>query len=124
MNPATRARWTAALRSGDSQQGPGYLRRTDDGCCCFGVLCQLAVKDRILQATQNENGIWQYDGCADYLPESVQAWAGLSQGNPDVLTPSGPLPLAILNDGDDETEGQWSFAEIADAIDGGAASGP
>jgi len=119
MNPEIRARWTAALRSGTYKQGEGYLR-INDGYCCFGVLCELAVKARIIHLRQNDNGIWQYDGRADYLPEAVLDWAGLRISNPEVSTPSGMFPLAILNDGDDETEGQWSFAQIADAIDGGA----
>jgi hypothetical protein len=117
MNPEIRARWTAALRSGDYQQGRSALRKGDE-LCCLGVLCDLAVKAGVLTAAPGEDGhCWRYDGVPDYLPESVQEWAGLPQGNPLVTAPgrAEAEPLAILND-----QYFLSFAEIADAIDGGA----
>ena len=123
MNPEIRARWTAALRSGDYQQGREALREeTDDGekLCCLGVLCVLAEQDGVITPTRSpdeDNGpLWAYDGRPDYLPESVKDWAGLTDCNPLVRTGDSieRTPLAWLND-----DRSWSFARIADAIDGG-----
>jgi hypothetical protein len=120
MDPGIRAQWTAALRSGGYLKATGYLR-DGDRRCCLGVLCDLAAKDGILEAVRRDGTLfWSYDGRSDYLPESVQDWAGLNSGNPQVCTPSGVLPLGVLNDGDNDDEGEWDFARIADAIDGGA----
>jgi hypothetical protein len=125
MNADIRAKWTAALRSGEYQQGLTALRQYADvngrlteqqEYCCLGVLCDLAEKEGVTSGTYDaEHNWWSYDGRNDYLPESVREWAGLDTPSPEV-----PLPhettlvmLAELNDDD-----RWSFAQIADAIDG------
>lgn len=44
MDKKLKAKWVAALRSGDYKQGNGVLRReTKDGVefCCLGVLCDI-----------------------------------------------------------------------------------
>jgi hypothetical protein len=116
MNPEVRAQWCAALRSGDYQQAKRALRR-GDSYCCLGVLCDLAVRAGVLDdATparfdpDHRPGRMQYDGRSDYLPPSVQKWAGLSEDDP-VL--GAARSLATANDAG------CSFAEIADLIDGG-----
>jgi hypothetical protein len=43
MDPALKARWIAALRSGKYKQGIGYLEYSNK-FCCLGVLC--LVQDR------------------------------------------------------------------------------
>jgi hypothetical protein len=110
MNPEIRARWTAALRSGDYPQGEGHLRDGKDKFCCLGVLCDLAVKDGVAEAIHTRPGCnWAYGDETAYLPETVRRWAQLDSSNPD--TPEGSLDS--LNDGG------RSFAYIADVIDGG-----
>lgn len=42
MEPALKAKWVAALRSGMYQQGRLRLRSLDDKYCCMGVLCEVA----------------------------------------------------------------------------------
>ena len=120
MNPGIRAQWTAALRSGEYQQGRAALH-ADGMFCCLGVLCDLAVKAGVVSAAAaREDGYpWAYDGVPDYLPKSVQEWAGLKEGNPLVYGPNAPARdhLARLNDDYED----YDFARIADAIDGGAA---
>lgn len=46
MKAELRASWTAALRSGEYEQGQGLLRYTDTAAdvkfhCCLGVLCDI-----------------------------------------------------------------------------------
>ena len=43
MNPQIKAQWVADLRSGQYEQGNGYLN-ADGKLCCLGVLCEQAVK--------------------------------------------------------------------------------
>jgi hypothetical protein len=125
MNPEIRARWTAALRSGEYQQAKSALR-DGEGRCCLGVLCELAVADNIIAlAYDEESGSWMYGGEGSVLPGEVVAWAGLDDVNPAFpdadeieFEDSDPetLGLAELNDYG------WTFARIADGIDGGATS--
>lgn len=128
MNPEIRARWAAALRSGDYEQGHEALRQISpdggpDKWCCLGVLCDLAERGgtgtvtRLSPGDGADMGLWYYDGRADYLPEAVREWAGLAESNPYVPDPvldRNDAPLAVLND-----ERKRTFAQIADAIDGG-----
>lgn len=52
MNPDLKARWLAALRSGDYKQGP-YRLETDDGrFCCLGVLCKVLGVDTFKGVTE------------------------------------------------------------------------
>lgn len=40
MNPELKAKWVAALRSGEYEQITGSLKEPD-GYCCLGVLCEV-----------------------------------------------------------------------------------
>lgn len=41
MNPEIKAKWVAALTSGEYEQTRNYLRRVGNGYCCLGVLCEV-----------------------------------------------------------------------------------
>lgn len=119
MNPGIKAQWTAALRSGEFEQGKGALNRYGK-LCCLGVLCELAVKAEVIEAERHEHYVI-YDGQADVPPVPVRAWAGLPVGgphggNPLVTVNDGEVSLAELNDGENGYD-QHSFAQIADIID-------
>lgn len=124
MNPAVKAAWVEALRSGEYQQTNGKLR-DDKGFCCLGVLCDLAVKEGI--------GTWDTEPRISYeitfisssdpshwsgtmLTDEVVRWAGLVDQDPIVPVPAGNgnrmVTLSWLNDDTGAT-----FAEIADAIE-------
>ena len=48
MNKEIKAKWVAALRSGDYKQAKNQLRKTEDGhdsFCCLGVLCDVINPD-------------------------------------------------------------------------------
>src|ERR1700722_19140718 len=65
MDPALKAKWVAALRSGEYKQGDGKLHnRTDDSYCCLGVLCR-AMGAQFTEATElgddDEYGPSTYD---------------------------------------------------------------
>lgn len=127
MNPDIKAQWTAALRSGEYPKTTGTLR-TEDGFCCLGVLCDLAVKaGEIDEPVTKDRGLqthqvyYEYDGEPSVLSTPVRNWAGLDMSNPDipyqesmrdaVWRSRGHVSLAELNDND------YTFPQIADLID-------
>lgn len=133
MNPEVKALWLAALRSGEYQQDVGFLK-TEHGFCPLGVLCEIAVKNGVIDApveARNEDGlmVWWYGGDGDghgmggvggdlgklcgELPESVMRWAGLesSVGYPprDDAVSTGANIL-----GGDRPSETWSLVEWND----------
>jgi hypothetical protein len=101
MNAEIKARWIAALLSGEYEQAVGALR-TADGYCCLGVLCDLHAKE-----TQSR---WRgscYKDQEATLPRAVVKWAGLPSANPEVKIDGENKELAVLNDE------EMDFAEIA-----------
>lgn len=142
MNPDIREQWAAALESGDYQQGyeqlciptatdledaplTEWIRKAHGDVrtyCCYGVLCELAVKAGIINpgivvtdGDANDGCAIQYDGATLMLPWSVASWAGItfSDGTEDVdvTTDSGNgTSLARLNDT------KHPFTEIAAII--------
>jgi hypothetical protein len=80
--------WVRRLRSGDYEQGQGYLR-FGDKYCCLGVLCDMAVEAGVIEETHGPSekfSLFVSDG-GDFqtqmLPISVAKWAGL-MGTPAV----------------------------------------
>lgn len=113
MNADVKEKWLAALRSGEFKQGKERLKNGDT-YCCLGVLTELYRREH--------GGVWTDEddfatstsgrGQSKALPPlSVQWWAELDDTNPIVLTPTGPEPVASLND-----QGS-TFSEIADLIE-------
>lgn len=89
MNKEIKQLWVAALRSGEYQQGYGYLNRNGD-FCCLGVLCDLAVKAGLpldINKDIQEFGVIvvKYDGCAGILPSAVTTWAEIPYHGGDVF---------------------------------------
>lgn len=118
MRKSVRARWVAALRSGEYQQGYSALHAVtpedEHRFCCLGVLCELAVQDGVeirvdtpSIAESDGNRYVHYEAVHSYPPGAVDTWA--RYGNTE-----GPVNwsfLATLND-----EG-LSFERIAEMIE-------
>jgi hypothetical protein len=62
MNPEVKARWVAALRSGEYKQGKGALR-LNNKFCCLGVLCDLYGDDYDALSAHN-------DGTSQFPPRT------------------------------------------------------
>lgn len=58
MSKELRKKWIDALRSGDYEQGKGYLRQ-HDYFCCLGVLCDLVDKNG--WDLDHQSGIYSFD---------------------------------------------------------------
>lgn len=110
MNQEVKAKWLAALRSGEFEQGKRFLR-VEDRFCCLGVLCHLAVEEGVAPASIPEAGraVWSYGALekSGTLPAEVIAWADIGSSDPF----AGAVRLTTANDGGS------TFEEIADMIE-------
>ena len=136
LRPEVKAKWVAALRSGDYKQGRNALRTHDDHFCCLGVLCDLAVKEGAVPVPTFESPYWRYDGISEVPPLAVWQWAyeeGITLSNPNYLIPD----LVVQEEDDYETvdglvarqtdelreivvlndEDGYTFSELADLIE-------
>lgn len=106
--------WVKALRSGEFKQGKGRLERRGDTkeYCCLGVLCELALLEGVMDY-HPLYGYGELDVIGAYnnytLPLTVQNWAGIQTGNPEINSIG---RLSHLND----VKGK-SFSEIANIIE-------
>lgn len=106
--------WIIALRSGDYEQGKGYLKQVEGGYCCLGVLCDLHRLEHgqyidpvtYLPTNWNKDTIcsvgFEYEGNDLSLPNSVWDWIGLDCSDPQILMSNEERPrilcLSHLND--------------------------
>ncbi len=139
MNENIKSRWVAALRSGNYSQARGRLE-SESHYCCLGVLCEIAVKDNIVDKYKTAEGSL-YASFSDpidrgtaVLPIAVMEWAGLptDDPNPAVILRHDEIPPSIskhdygdvfLSTGDGKTnlaslnDNGATFEEIADIIE-------
>jgi hypothetical protein len=124
MNQQVKEKWTAALRSGDYRQGTHALRKTlPDGSqqhCCYGVLCELAVKEGVIpdpkpyvfdtsRAAFESLGV--HYGVTSTLPRAVEIWADLESFQEAKI---GDEITNLMKHNDDHNA---TFAQIADAVE-------
>jgi len=119
MDKKIKARWVKALRSGKYKQGVGMLANAREKTyCCLGVLCDLAVKSKVIDPPEGDgvsNISLVFAGEESELPTLVVEWAGLEENNPTVK--ARPIPghtgtsLVALND-----SGR-TFGQIANYIE-------
>lgn len=132
MNPIIKGWWLAALRDPERKQTKSHLR-DEDGECCLGVLCDVAVANGVIPEPERVEfkPVYRFkddkslSGWNDaILPRSVREWAGLAIDNPVVtaivedydeesgkLSVRSRVSLAELND-----NFGFSFAQLADLI--------
>ena len=98
MDPALKAQWVAALRSGQYTQGTGFLKRTAGSTtyCCLGVLCEIT--------NQWPTNNFFLDSWWDLLPTTR-------------VVVEVQHRLGHMNDGTGAEGRRYSFSEIADWID-------
>jgi hypothetical protein len=111
MKPKIKARWLAALRSGEYEQGRGYLH-PGSTFCCLGVLCDLHAKATGREWDDSCKPSALYLDSNHTLPIEVVRWAGLEQRDPD----AGTYRLSEYNDGSNGVTAR-SLTEIADLIE-------
>lgn len=82
LNPDVKAKWLAALRSGEYSQGRRQLRTPTGGYCCIGVLCDISGMGEWREAMDREAG-YDYVGVGhqgtyrawSHAPAIVRDWA-------------------------------------------------
>lgn len=120
MNPEIKAKWLAALRSGEYKQGRGYLQNGKGEFCCLGVLCDLYRKE-------TGNGVWKVyykektfqlgkSIYPDFPPDAVINWAEFGDQT------SSLRGIRVNIDGltttlDDHNDSKKTFSQIADAME-------
>jgi len=67
-NKTNLRRWVSALRSGQYQQGQGFMRKNGK-YCCLGVAMDLAIANGVVCEPN-----W---GSTSTIPDSVNAWFGI-----------------------------------------------
>lgn len=92
-----KARWVAALRSGEYKQGEGQLRRNEE-YCCLGVLCDVMDKNKWSLSERKH----------EYLYDNKYGWRISNK----VLLDTIQNALMDMND-----ERGKNFTEIADYIE-------
>lgn len=112
MNKEIADKWIAALESGEFDQTSGFLMN-ENGYCCLGVLCQIAVEDGVIDppVVRNIEGVskhYTFNNCGQFLPDSVVGWAGMSSDSGEY---GDSLSLVAANDVDGA-----SFHAIAQII--------
>lgn len=108
-----RAKWVAALRSGEYSQTKGML--TDGaGYCCLGVACELAFRAGVV-GRGHEVYFDSFGTFNAVLPPSVRQWLGLALEDGELTGyEDGSDRLTDLNDG-----AEYTFEQIADVIESG-----
>lgn len=113
LDPAFKAKWVEALRSGAYTQTKGRLRSPENGFCCLGVACDLIDRDRWSTEVKYNYGDRGYDWgkrLTGFVDEPLDDAIGVPRGTARMLSK--------LNDGDkDSGIRRRSFAEIADWIE-------
>lgn len=124
MNPDIKQQWGAALIGGEYVQCRCGHLEGDDGWCCLGVLCALAVKAgvarRVTRSSPSGLLIVYEDlelpelpwyASSVYPPKPVQEWAELDTVTPLIEVNGTLFPLTGLNDS------RFTFTEIWELID-------
>lgn len=111
-----RAKWIAALRSGEYVQGTDTLYDVStQQHCCLGVLCDVYEKTTGKVLPKTYQGYYNVDEETLEDLSEVKEWVGLN-GDQGEFSTTGGVPatmLTTLNDAFDE----WDFNKIADLIE-------
>lgn len=117
MNPEVKAKWLAALRSGEYKQTTNKLHDASGEMCCLGVLCDLSGLHEWKPKTLNDGtGLFAYDDRDSLPPDDVGAWAGFEQSQYGYRTPKVTI-YGEHTDIDSHNDEGRTFAQIADAIE-------
>ena len=123
MKADIKAKWVAALRSGQYAQTEGVLRRENE-YCCLGVLCDLYAKETGMEWFPQKNECFTMHGNDSMLPYEVQRWAELPHEHGayvEVMTNEDGAtdPPYPINPSLTELNDRWNydFKQIADVIE-------
>lgn len=119
MNAELKAKWLAALRSGEYVQGEGRLRGEGNSYCCLGVLCDISglgdwsADEYVVDGARYTVDLTPYDQRTVPRSETLAYLLGITD---PVITQCVNLNDGI-SEGEETSEGPSSFNEIADYLD-------
>jgi hypothetical protein len=102
MLPEIKAKWVAALRSGEYRQGQAFLRQEVDGVtchCCLGVLLEVTMPEKLDEEDRSDIGeeLSAEEREILQLPASVQqALVCMNDGLEGFEDNSQPFPAIAL----------------------------
>jgi hypothetical protein len=117
MNSEVKKLWLDALRSGEYVQAYGRLK-ADKGFCPLGVLCDIAIKNKIGELKWDCGSIASGDTISTTrsckrimgtLPEEVQKWSGIDS--------VGTFPGKNSNVVKANDSYKYTFEQLADMIE-------
>lgn len=107
MDPELKAKWVAALRSGEYKQGRRALRSVANEFCCLGVLCEVAGVPS--QLDERTDIVYTYTfKCGDVQTKSSAFICG------DLFSSIGSYDSVLISMNDVSKN---TFCEIADYIE-------
>lgn len=116
MDKIVKAKWIAALTSGEYSKTKGALK-DNCGFCALGVLCDIYAKEHNIEWEQEgDSNMYLLDGNEYYLPKFVQEWAGVNDSACGVMIGEEKRSVPMLNDGYRNSAGYHepqSFEKIA-----------
>lgn len=113
-----RRAWAERLRSGQHEQGTGYLTQVIGGKeydCCLGVLCKMAIEAGVklhVEEPEGDRTFFMYGYAFGALPYIVREWAGIESANPIVKIEG--AGFAALSD---QNDAEVPFDKIAGLIE-------
>lgn len=117
MNQEIKAKWVAALRSGEYGQCTSVLNDGTGGFCCLGVLCDIKNSDGWVYQDEDDEVSVKFDGEMELPPHEVLDWAEFAQSELECNR----IPVVSINGRaqqlhEHNDEGA-TFAQLADAIE-------
>lgn len=122
MNPEIKARWLTKLRDPEARQTREDLKN-DEGQCCLGLLCDIAVEDGIIDPpvawSRGNVTVYAYAGSMQVPPAGIIDWAGLFGTYHFGDSKSDANQLIDMNDGTlgRRNKDRLTFPQIADMIE-------
>ncbi len=128
IDPEFKAKWTAALRSGEYEQGYGALHTLTNEFCCLGVVCDLLELPKEV-VTRDSKEVYQYAvNETSTLGHRKSIWFIPGDAFPDYSGFTGQEVLFTCQQPLDHSQVDWSptilndvakltFSQIADIID-------
>ncbi|HEY6019689.1 MAG TPA: hypothetical protein VIY48_07255 [Candidatus Paceibacterota bacterium] len=134
MDPAVKAKWLTALRSGDYKQVKGCLRG-ELGYCCLGVLTDVWAGENSIEWNEPFVGAYSINAGGPYTessvtPRDVMQWSELENstgaviigtvregGNRASESNSSDYPYDLIVTLSDLNDNGLTFEQIADVIE-------
>ena len=98
MNPEVKAKWVAALRSGEYEQGTEMLRPGENTYCCLGVLADVVDPNGWKLEPGNFGPLWEHKSFCGRPSNDILKQVGLTRKAVDDLIKMNDVELRPFNE--------------------------